>query len=104
MGCQEETMKLVRHDKIELAGHVLARRSTRYTHVVEFTPMDRSFVRIRSWNAPEVIGYPAYGWTLLTQIKLKKQAGRELWLAMRKRGYWVWIGGKSPEMKEATCA
>lgn len=78
----------------DVAGHVLVRRGTHHSHVVEFTPLDQSFVRVRSWNAPPDVRWPPAEWILLSSMKLKKSSGRELWKDMRSRGYWVWLGGK----------
>lgn len=97
-------MKRVRHEKIELSGHVLVRCSSFHSHAVEFTPLDRSFVRVRSWNAPSDIRYPAENWVLISSHKMKREPGRELWRAMRKRGYWIWFGGKTNEGQEVSCA
>lgn len=87
-------MKRVVVSHPDVAGHVLVRRGTQYTHAVEFTPLDHSFVRVRSWNTPADIRWPASDWTLLSTMKLKKVSGRTLWKDMRARGYWVWLGGK----------
>jgi hypothetical protein len=96
-------VKKVLHEKVDLTGHVLVRRTSFYTHAVEFTPLALSFVRVRSWNAPSDIRYPAVNWILVSAHKMKKAPGRELWRDMRKRGYWVWLGGRSKE-QEASCA
>lgn len=97
-------MKQVVHPTVALQGHVLVRCFSHHAHAVEFTPLDRSFVRVRSWNAPGDIRYPASNWVLLVTHKLKRAAGRELWRDMRKRGYWTWLGGKNREISEAPCA
>jgi len=97
-------MKRTLHDTVELSGHVIVRCCTHRTHAVEFTPVDRSFVRVRSWNAPASIRYPASNWVLVSSYKLKIQLSRDLWRAMRKRGYWVWLGGRSKELPEGSCA
>lgn len=90
-------MKLVRVQSPDISGHVLVRRGTQYTHAVEFTPLDDSYVRVRSWNTPVDIRWPPLGWVLLTTMKLKKIPGRLLWKDMRSRGYWIWLGGKKSE-------
>lgn len=82
----------------DISGHVLLRQKLHYSHAVEFTPLDRSFVRVRSWNAPANICCPAVNWTLVSSRNLKLQPSRDLWRAMRKRGYWVWLGGSSKEL------
>lgn len=96
-------MKQVLHENVDLSGHVLVRCASFHSHAVEFTPLDRSFVRVRSWNAPSDIRYPATNWVLVSSHKMKKSPGRELWRAMRKRGYWVWLGGR-PKEQEDSCA
>lgn len=87
-------MRQVVVSRPDIAGHVLVRRGTHHTHAVEFTPLDHVFVRVRSWNTPVDIQWPAVDWVLLKEMKLKKVPGRVLWKDMRKRGYWIWLGGK----------
>lgn len=96
-------MKRVLHEKIELSGHVIVRCASFHSHAVEFTPLDRSFVRVRSWNAPSDIRYPAENWVLISTHKMKREPGREMWRTMRKRGYWIWLGGR-PKEQEDSCA
>lgn len=91
-------MRQVKVSQPQVEGHVLVRRGTQYTHVVEFTPIDSSFIRVRSWNAPPELRWPPADWVLLTVMKLKKIPGRVLWKDMRARGYWIWLGGKKSEI------
>jgi len=88
-------LSIVRVDVPEILGFALARRMSNHTHVMEFTPIDKSFVSVCSWNAPENLTWPPKDWILLTRMKLKKIPARSLWKDMRSRGYWVWIGGKN---------
>ena len=97
MGRSEASVRCTRVSQPNVEGHVLVRRCTQYTHAVEFTPLDSSFVRVRSWNAPPELRWPAADWILLSVMKLKKLPGRDLWKDMRSRGYWIWLGGKRIE-------
>lgn len=79
----------------DITGHVLVRSAVNYTHSIEFTTLDQSYMRLRSWNAPSMISYPAASWVLLSSHKMKKAAARILWRTLAQRGYWIWLGGKT---------
>lgn len=86
-------LRRIVHETVFLSDHVLARRGVRKTHVVEFCPVDKSFVVVRSWNAPtdEIVvpGRNHKNLILVSKRKLKIALARELWTSLRKSCYWI---------------
>lgn len=101
LGCEEKELNRVCVAEPSILGFALARRMTGHTHVLEFTPVDKSFINICSWNAPDVLSWPPKNWILLSKMKVKKIPSRLLWKEMRSRGYWIWIGGKNKRMLDS---